>query len=220
MQTAPMSTAWWCKSGLRFCAVLKYYKRRNGILKIIRACPKTSSNILVANTEWRTILLNEWKKVPGTQERPRARFWENSSAVQLLTELDPSVFCPLWSFRNGKTRIYCQNHKRRLSHLYPYSSFVREGKTKPIPLLCQAEENQRTGSIAISTWILENPFILYSNSFPLFALNVSDLLLALGCGADPTGAPAVNIADNWSRLVLSWQGGDRWWTSKTSWSSL
>lgn len=30
-KSAPVSTAWWFKSGLRFCAVLKSYKRRNGV---------------------------------------------------------------------------------------------------------------------------------------------------------------------------------------------
>lgn len=112
-------------------------------------------------------------------------------------------FMPFVVIQKWKNKNILPEPKRRVPHLYPYSSFVREGKTKPIPLLCQAGENQRSGCIAISTWVLENLFILYSNSFPLFALNVSDLFLALGCGADPTGAPAVNPADNWSRLVLS-----------------
>lgn len=105
---------------------------------------------------------------------------------------DPSALCPLWSFRGGKTRIYCQKPIWRASHLYLYSSFVKQRKTKGLTVLLFPPGFWRTA------------FILYSNLFPLFALNVLLVCvrLTLSCGSDPVGAPAVSTADNWSQLVL------------------
>lgn len=108
----------------------------------------------------------------------------------------PLVVIQRWQ----KARSYCQKPIRDASHPNPYFSFVRQGKTKGLTVLL----------FPLGFW--RTSFILHSDSFPLFALNVllhvSDLLLALSCGAHPIGAPAVNAADNWSWLVLRWQGGD------------
>lgn len=105
---------------------------------------------------------------------------------------DPSALCPLWSFRGNKTRIYWQKPIRGSSHLYPYC--VRQGKTKGLTVLL----------FPLGFW--RTTFILYSNCFCSVLLEC--VRLPLSWGADPIGVPAVKTADNWSRLVLRWQGGD------------
>lgn len=93
------------------------------------------------------------RDVEKTQSRDLGEFPEE----QLLTELGSLCFMPFVLIqRRQKTRTYCQKPIRGAFHLYPYSSFVRQGKTKGLTVLL----------------------------FPLVLENLIHPL-ALSCGADP-----------------------------------
>lgn len=124
------------------------------ILKLIRACSKPSSNIFVANTEWRTIINHldiffsslcyqmNGRKSQGHRkdsEQGSGRITLKNSCSQI-----PLLYAPCGHSEVAKSKIILpEAHKGCLS-------------SKSLLFLCQAGEDKRTDCVVVSTWVLEN----------------------------------------------------------------